>query len=287
LIYFLGRLDAEQVASVDATIVALKMKLKAYADAANNTMSKDIQLLKSNEFENDINQVVQTEQNSTKNTPKVPSIKIRLSDIKQSKRKKQKLKRLRKSLDKELSDKVESLPEQHSVPVKYPIKECRVEVENIDALVKPNKASSVVSPIQSIKKEIPSLENFNHLSPAMISIPADVLSQNEKNTPILPPSEIVLKKLRPWMSESTHQKSLDACKRMLENSAALSALFKCMGSNCEYFSSKKDLFVRHLSFHVVNFKNYDKNYQHCPYCSFIGEMSSLASHVVGWHGFCR
>lgn len=74
--------------------------------------------------------------------------------------------------------------------------------------------------------------------------------------------------LRPWLSEIQHSKNEKHCETMLNSEYCLAALFKCMASECDYYSSDFKYFIAHLKVHW-NFRRGDfDNFSQCPYCKF-------------------
>lgn len=113
----------------------------------------------------------------------------------------------------------------------------------------------------------------------MVSIPSEfLLHQNV----LLDPAS-TLKRLRPWLnpSNATHQKFESMCTKMMHVDC-LSALYKCMKIDCCFYTSSKEIFVKHMNLHMKKAMqpNEIENFLACAYCDFKGKLvQELADHV--------
>jgi hypothetical protein len=139
---------------------------------------------------------------------------------------------------------------------------------------------------KNIKKEI----ETNLPNPPMISIPNDIVFPLlQKSNEVLLSSDSTMRKLRPWLKSSSHQKQLHFCDKMLKNEHCLASLFKCMASACDYYTNNSFLFHEHVRLHWENQKEDAKNFCQCPYCDFKNENSYLEyiNHIIDNHGSTR
>ncbi|KAG5682308.1 hypothetical protein PVAND_011668 [Polypedilum vanderplanki] len=126
----------------------------------------------------------------------------------------------------------------------------------------------------------------------MISIPTDLIFKKNENEEhgkeILLSAEFTTKKIRPWLSNSSHRKVLKNCEEMLSNGNCLAATFKCMGSTCSYFTNEPSIFSRHLEFHAKHTEHDLVNFQKCCYCNYENLSSKeLINHIINIHGANR
>lgn len=129
----------------------------------------------------------------------------------------------------------------------------------------------------------------------MISIPKHLLPTSEiqddsakTSLKVLLDSISTMKRLRPWLSPKTAkpQKFLSVCHEMM-SVECLSALFKCMGVGCSYYTSDQSMFEKHLNSHH-EFQVDDKNFSFCSYCDFESpKVGELIEHIVKEHGSDR
>ncbi|KAL7027717.1 hypothetical protein ACKWTF_005552 [Chironomus riparius] len=129
-----------------------------------------------------------------------------------------------------------------------------------------------------------------YMTPPMTEIPTCVMlleAQKDKKLVLLS-SAATLNKIRPWLKTSEHRKLLKNCENMLANGFCLSALFKCMGSTCSYYTNNSTLFIRHLKIHQQKQANDMKYFSQCAYCSTIDDNpEALVQHIIDKHGYSR
>lgn len=128
----------------------------------------------------------------------------------------------------------------------------------------------------------------------MVSIPSNALpglhfdsnSAAEWTDMILLDVPSTMRKLKPWIyrAKHVHQKYSEACNDML-SFECLSALFKCLGSGCSYYTSDAELFKKHLALHKEYQRSEGKNYSCCSYCDFNErDENRLIKHIIDVHG---
>lgn len=126
-----------------------------------------------------------------------------------------------------------------------------------------------------------------YMSPAMTEIPTSIMileAQKDKKLVLLS-SEATINKIRPWIKASEHRKFLKNCENMLANGFCLSALFKCMGSTCSYYTNNPAFFLRHLKVHQQKQANDMKYFSQCAYCNVINDNPDiLVQHISDTHG---
>ncbi|KAG5681062.1 hypothetical protein PVAND_010528 [Polypedilum vanderplanki] len=92
--------------------------------------------------------------------------------------------------------------------------------------------------------------------------------------------------LRPWIEQSKFKsnKNSKACK-IMRNKFCLSALYKCMGSTCCFYTSEKNYFQIHLELHSNHQKQDASNYLLCSYCEHRAkDIGNLIGHINANHG---
>lgn len=140
------------------------------------------------------------------------------------------------------------------------------------------------------KVQVDSENPLKSQTPPMVSIPTElVFPLFQKNNEILLSADSTMRKLRPWLKSSDHQKQLNFCKEMLTNEYCLASLYKCMASSCGFYTNSSFLFHQHMRLHWENQREDAKNFCQCPYCNFKNENSYLAliNHITDDHGYCR
>ncbi|XP_070492896.1 uncharacterized protein [Chironomus tepperi] len=142
--------------------------------------------------------------------------------------------------------------------------------------------------VSAIKNE--PMSPGGYMSPPMTEIPTSIVmveAQKDKKLVLLS-AAATLNKIRPWLMASEHRKFLKNCENMLANGFCLSALFKCMGSTCSYFTNNPTFFLRHLKMHQQKQANDMKYFSQCAYCSFMDDNpQSLIQHISDTHGYSR
>ena len=90
--------------------------------------------------------------------------------------------------------------------------------------------------------------------------------------------------LRPWLGIKT--KKDGKCIRMLTEKVALAATYKCIGTDCSFFTSDPEVFMTHLSFHEKFSADDKENFFSCAYCHFVALTSpkALIDHINSEHG---
>lgn len=85
-----------------------------------------------------------------------------------------------------------------------------------------------------------------------------------------------------------HFKKKKTCFQAMKSNGGLWALYKCMGYECAYFTSKKENFKKHLESHeqsLIQIKDFFKN---CPYCFLKSKTpDGLIEHLDIFHKHCR
>ena len=90
--------------------------------------------------------------------------------------------------------------------------------------------------------------------------------------------------LRPWLVNTEMKKSCNLCAEML-STECLAALFKCMGTNCSFYTSDESVFTMHLDLHEHHESHDVKSFLACAYCNIVtGNSAALIAHVVDFHG---
>lgn len=127
----------------------------------------------------------------------------------------------------------------------------------------------------------------------MVSIPNYFLTANKtlvvNKRPELLDGYTTMRKLKPWIStiKNIHQKYQQALDDMMKLEC-LSALFKCMGSDCSFYTCDGAHFQTHLSLHKVHQINDFKNFSCCSYCDFqtVDEVA-LTQHIIDVHASAK
>lgn len=147
---------------------------------------------------------------------------------------------------------------------------------------------------QSINlSQLVSANNLLEINTVLLKRPTPQ-SQEEGGSPKIKESfftQPLFVSLRPWISIKEvkgRNKSKNACDEMLADRNCLAALFKCMGSDCTFYTSDKPLFVRHLELHHEYQNQDNENYMSCAYCIFTSNsIQNLTNHITEVHGFDR
>lgn len=162
-------------------------------------------------------------------------------------------------------------------PLKRPFAESNINIDSTSAepLLKVIKVSNSPRRVQPEKQT-------NKITP-MVSIPNEFMPM--QNVLLDPASTI--KRLRPWLSppNSSHQKFERVCEEMMHVDC-LSALYKCMSYQCSFYTSKKEIFAEHLSYHLAKSlqPTQKKNLFTCPYCDFRGcSVEEFINHITALH----
>lgn len=118
------------------------------------------------------------------------------------------------------------------------------------------------------------------------------VTSQEKNTMPLVENDLTLldayatrNKLRPWLltsSDARPRKFSGVCDQMLKPKC-LSALFKCMGVDCGFYTNESQLFQKHLQLHLQHQRTDFQNFSSCCYCNF-SHAKNLVEHIVSEHG---
>jgi hypothetical protein len=157
---------------------------------------------------------------------------------------------------------------------------------NSTKITLPNGSPFTVQPPEKIVKYVIQKPLVQKVMPTVIPTPENkqIVARNStgsaKNTEAL-----YLEFLRPWLRKPC-TKNAEATKAML-NPTSLSALFKCMGTSCNFYTSDSAIFLRHLTFHGKFMPNDRKNYMTCCYCVFEtpeGRPQDIVDHIHAVHG---
>lgn len=127
----------------------------------------------------------------------------------------------------------------------------------------------------------------------MVSIPRDLLPPPTPPAAVQKPGPIIAnttkRRLQPYL-ESTplkEHKLEEVCSKML-NLNCLSALFKCMGVNCCFYTNDMTVFEKHLRLHFLFQNRGEASFMSCSYCNFKGKLDhELALHVNSKHGAAK
>jgi hypothetical protein len=127
-------------------------------------------------------------------------------------------------------------------------------------------------------KSNPSTRVALHDKPPMVSIPGDLKALSK----IIDVKDF---QLRPWLSMEFNRKHQSVAKASIASGSCLSALFKCMSVDCEFFTSDEHIFRKHLSLHQYFQVTDRKNFSCCAYCEFSHErINGLIEHIKDVHG---
>jgi len=118
----------------------------------------------------------------------------------------------------------------------------------------------------------------------MVSIPTDLIRGIKEEDATLLTIAQTNTKLRPWLHDANeHRKFQDVCDQMLGDLKCLAALFKCMSSECSFYTVDAITFKAHLQIHFDNTGL--KHYLLCCYCSYEAfSTENLVQHVIDEHG---
>lgn len=131
----------------------------------------------------------------------------------------------------------------------------------------------------------PTQQVFQPLTaPIQFNASENIIVTNEAAAPLHTPHPMFYDEvLCQWLERRTRKNATS--KNVLLTPIALAATFKCLGTDCCFYTNDSNVFHDHLAIHEKNSVDDKKNYRSCAYCMFEsdGQPNNLIAHVTKEH----